>query len=155
MKNESIPRQLTLFWISRGVNRTYQRSSSSGLWKNYLFNLDLFFGTDWSSDQEVEKISPEIFEHGAHFEKPTGLQTRRSRRTRQRSSSSGLWKNYLFDLGVFFGSEPILKNRFLGNRIFWRITGCFFGNIGFLSVFFGYRGHFRPQKELNWCLLIR
>jgi len=146
MKNESIPRQLTLFWISRGVNRTYQRSSSSGLWKNYLFNLDLFFGTDWSSDQEVEKISPEIFEHGAHFEKPTGHQTRRSRRTRRRSSSSGLWKNYLFNLGLFFGSEAILENGFCTNRFFCRITGYSFEKTVKLTLFYVSGGHFRLQK---------
>jgi len=59
------------------------------------------------------------------------------------SPGVSLPENNLFDLGVFFGSEAILKNRFWGNRFFWRITGCGFGNTENLSVFFGYGGHFR------------
>jgi len=30
--------------------------------------------------------------------------------------------NHLFNLGVFYQSEPVLKDRFLESRVFWRIT---------------------------------
>lgn len=73
--------------------------------------------------------------------------------TRVSLISVSSWENYLFNLGLFFGSEPILKNGIFLNRIFWRITGCCFGKGAVLGIFSLSGGYFRLEKQLNWCLL--
>jgi hypothetical protein len=53
-------------------------------------------------------------------------------------------KNYLFNLGVFCQSEPILKIRFSDSRVFWRIIEYWFWTGADLTIFCPSDGHFSP-----------